>query len=91
MTPDIQFLQKQILDLQKKLDNLGNSSALDRNVETAFAERLGNTFIAPTGTSTAATQNISVNTTPTTITVPAQPSGTLTVTYKGTTYNLLYK
>lgn len=91
MNPQIQFLQKQIDVLQKKLDTLANSSTIDRNVETAFTERLGSTFLTTTGTGTATTQSVAVNTVPTTITVPAQPSGTLTVTFKGTTYNLLYK
>lgn len=91
MKPDIQFLQKQINDLQTILDGLSNSSTINRNIETAFTERLNGTFIAPTGTSTAPTQSISVPSVPTTITVPAQPSGTLTVVYKGITYNLLYK
>lgn len=90
MEADIIYIQKQLNDLQKRLDSLASSTTIDRNVETAFVERLGNTFIAPTGTGTAATQNKAINTTPTTITVPAQPSGTLVVKYKGTTYNLLY-
>lgn len=91
MHPEIQFLQKQIDDLQKKINQFSNSSTIERNVETAFTERLGATFLATTGTGTAPTQSVAVNTVPTTITVPAQPSGTLTVTFKGKTYNLLYK
>lgn len=90
MNPDIQFLQKQIDDLQKKINQFSNSSTIDRNVETAFGERLTSTFMAPSGTGVAGTQNKAINTTPTVITVPAQPSGTLTVVFKGTTYNLLY-
>lgn len=91
MPPNLQQLQKQLDAMQKQIDSLSNSSTIDRNVETAFIERLKSSFfIAPTGTGTAATQNKAINTTPTVITVPAQPSGTLTVTYNGTTYNLLY-
>lgn len=89
MNQDIQFIQKQIDGLQRQLDSLKSSSTIDRNVETAFIERLGT--ISVSGTSTATTQNILIPATPATITVPAQPSGTLTVTYKGSTYNLLYK
>ena len=41
MNPDIQQLQNQVNDLQKKNDNLSSSSTIDRNVETALRERLG--------------------------------------------------
>lgn len=44
-----------------------------------------------TGTSTAATQNINLTGNVQTITVPAQPTGTVTVKFDdGTSYNLLY-
>jgi len=89
---ELQSFQSQIDALQKKLNNLYSSSTIDRNVETALTERLSSSFFAqPTGTSTAPTQSIGIAAVPTNITVPAQPSGTLTVTYNGTTYNLLYK
>ena len=91
MPPNLQQLQQQIDELKQKIENLYRSSTIDRNVETALIERLGNTFPSATGIGSATTQSVSVPSTPTNITVPAQPSGTLTVTYKGTTYNLLYK
>lgn len=95
MQPDIQQLIQRITDLENKVTKLYSSSTIDRYVETAFLERLGLTNLASaidgTGTTTAGTQSVAVPSTPTNITVPAQPSGALTVTYKGTIYNLLYK
>lgn len=92
MNPDLQKLYDELAILKKKIDNFSQSSTIDRNVETALTERLAlSTKIIGTGTTTASTQSVSVPSTPTNITVPAQPSGALTVTYKGTTYNLLYK
>ncbi len=82
-------LQKQIDELKAQVNLLTQSSTIPRDVQTAFAERLAT--ISVTGTSTALTQSVSVPSTPTNITVPAQPSGTLTVEYKGVVYNLLYK
>lgn len=95
MNPEIQQLYTELNNLKQKIDQLYRSSTIDRNVETALIERLGLTNISSavngSGTTTASTQSVSVASTPTNITVPAQPSGALTVTYKGTTYNLLYK
>lgn len=95
MNPDIQQLNKRIEEIEMKIEKLYRSSTIDRNIETAFLERLGLTNIGSAvngaGTTTAGTQSVSVPSTPTNITVPAQPSGALTITYKGTTYNLLYK
>lgn len=41
MQTDIQQLQIQLNDLQRKIDNFYNSSTIDRNVETALTERFG--------------------------------------------------
>ncbi len=38
---DIQALQQQIQSLTEKVEQLSKSSAIPRNVETAFRERLG--------------------------------------------------
>jgi hypothetical protein len=85
-------LQAQINDLQEQIELLKRSSSIPRDMETAFSERLGiATKLSGTGTTTASTQSVSIPATPTSITVPAQPSGALTVTYNGATYNLLYK
>lgn len=95
MDPAIQQLQKQIDDLRQQMNNLYRSSSIDRNVETALIERLGLSNIASvvigTGTEVSTTQNIGLTGNPQTITVPAQPSGALDVTYNGITYALLYK
>jgi len=40
MNQDIQQLQKEIDGLTAKVDNLYQSSSIDRNIETAFRERL---------------------------------------------------
>lgn len=94
MNPDIQQLYTELATLKQKIDQFYRYSAIDRNVETALIERLGLGNIVSavngTGTTTAATQNIVLTGNPQTITVPAQPTGALTITYKGTTYNLLY-
>jgi hypothetical protein len=82
-------LQKQIDNLQAQLDQLKRSNSIPREIETAFAERLGS--MQASGTGSATTQSVSVPSTPTNITVPAQPSGTLTVKVGSVTYNLLYQ
>lgn len=92
MNPQIEQLYKELDTLKQKIDNFYRSSTIDRNVETAFVERLGlGNGLSGTGTVSAGTQSIHIAATPADITVPAQPSGALTVVYKGTTYNLLYK
>lgn len=48
-------------------------------------------ILSPYDFGTASTQNISITSTPTSITVPAQPTGTIKVTIDGTVYELLYK
>jgi len=40
MNPQLQQLQKQIEDIQKQIQQFYRSSSIDRNVETAFKERL---------------------------------------------------
>lgn len=91
MNPQLQQFQEELDALKIKIEKLYRSSDIDRNVETALIERLSNTFPVVQGTSTASTQSVSVPATPTNITVPAQPSGTLQVTFKGTTYYLYYQ
>lgn len=82
-------LQKQIDELKREIQQLKSSSTIPRDIQTAFEQRLGT--LGATGTGSASTQNIAITSTPQTITVVATPSGTLAVTYKGVTYNLLYK
>lgn len=83
-------LIKRIGDLENIVFSLRNSASIPRDVQTAFTTRLA--FPSSSGkTGTANTQSVAVASTPTNITVPAQPSGTVAFTIKGTTYNLLYQ
>jgi hypothetical protein len=83
-----QLLQR-IEKMEREIQNLKRSATIPRDVETAFSERLGS--LGAKGTGTATTQTIQLTGNAQDITVPAQPSGTLQVTFKNTTYNLLYK
>ena len=60
MNPDLKQLNDRIEKLEKLVGNLSRSSSIDRNVETAFTERLSNAFPNITGTGSASTQNVSV-------------------------------
>lgn len=92
MNQELQQLYDEFNILKQKIDAFYRSSTIDRDVETAFIERLGiGNAVNGSGTTTAGTQTIGITSTPMNITVPAQPSGALTVTYKGIVYNLLYK
>lgn len=83
-------LIKRISDLENIVSSLRNSASIPRDIQTALTTRLA--FISSSGTTgTANTQSVSVPSTPTNITVPAQPSGTIAITVKGTVYNVLYK
>jgi hypothetical protein len=92
MTPE---QLQQFNEMKRELDSLKSAILISPDVETAFVERLkvGNiaNAVDGTGTTTASTQNKNLSGDPETISIPAQPSGALVVTYKGTIYNLLYK
>ena len=79
-------LQRQINALKMELDNLKRTNAIPKEVEDSFKERLGGIY--GTGTSTVSGPIVYGNFP---VTVPASAAGTLTVTYKGVVYNLLYK
>lgn len=88
-------LKQQVDELSAKVDELAqyinllkNSSTIPLEIDQALNGRLQG--IKARGTVSASTQSVSVPSTPTSITVPAQPSGALTVTYQGSIYNLLY-
>ena len=91
MNNDISTLQARVEKLEALINTLVQTTNIPRDYETALTERLSNSFLNATALGTAATQNILINSTPTTITVPAQPTGTLSVIYKGVVYPLLYK
>jgi succinylglutamate desuccinylase len=95
MKKEITELLSKVESMKQEIDSLKSNTSISPDVETAFVERLKIIDFTPlvkgTGTTTASTQNKSLSGDPETITVPAQPSGALVVTYNGTTYNLLYK
>ena len=82
-------LQKQIDELKMEIDRLKSSNSIPRDIQTAFDERLNlKSKLEGTGTgSTGATPIYAAFP----VTVPANPSGTLKVTFNGITYELLYK
>lgn len=88
----IQELKKQLNDLSTKYDNLCDDSTIPLNIDQAFRSRLGGgssgLYVIGTGGSSAGSTTI-YNAFP--VTVPANPSGCITVTWNGQTYNLLYK
>lgn len=87
----IETIQAQIDALQAQLDALASSSQLDNNIESAFRERLGydNAFLK-TGLSTYGTQSLVVPAGGGTFSIPAQPTGTITVKFGSTTYSVPY-
>lgn len=88
MTPE---QQRQFEQMKIEIENLKRSSTIPRDIETALRERLGiGVSIFGVSTGSASTQAIGLTGNPQTITVPAQPSGVITVTFNGNTYNLLY-
>lgn len=86
MPPTITDLQRQISDLQSQINAMQTSNGLPRDLETALNERLN--FLLSTGTG-ATGGTSSFNAFP--VVVPATPSGTLSVSVNGVTYNLLYR
>lgn len=77
-------------DLRTAFDMLSNSSTIPRDIENALRERLG-LISGAGGTGSYPTQSISIASTPTSISVPSQPTGTIAIIIGGTTYNVLYK
>lgn len=80
-------LLKRIEKLEKMIQDLSSSNTIPLSFDQALKGRgflvsIGNTGTAPTQV---------INTSGATATVPAQPSGTIAIMVKGTTYNLLYK
>lgn len=86
MTPE--ELQQRLGILEAFMQALMRSDAIPRDVQTAFAERFNDTYPFVSGTGTPNTQS-SFSGFP--VLVPANPSGTLKITYKGQTYEVLLK
>lgn len=92
-------MQEQINNLQnriKELENILNnkkiqqiSFPLDDISKIIIQDKLST--VSTNGTGSATTQNINLTGNAQTITVPAQPTGTLKLVVNGTTYELLYK
>lgn len=76
-------LQKQIKILEERLSKLEDQMSYDES------EKLKDRFFEVLGVSN--TQNINLTGNVQTITVPNQPTGTLTLVYKGNRYKLLYE
>lgn len=97
MTPEelknqIDMAIQNLMQLSQRVDSLYASNSFPRDVETAIRERINfDVALFKTGTTTAGTQNINLTGNVQTITVPAQPSGAVTVDINGTSYSLLYK
>lgn len=90
MTPEqIKKMQDDIATLMAFKESLERSNTIPLDIDQAFRGRL--MALQATGTGTASTQSIVLTGNPQTITVPAQPSGVVTVTVSGITYQLLYK
>jgi hypothetical protein len=83
MNPD---LEKRISDLEKTVNNLMSSSMFPLEVQNSILQRIGS--LSATGLGIAGTPSVE---TAFPFAVPANPSGTLAVVYKGQTFNLLYK
>lgn len=89
MTPELQSALERIDRLEAVLSSLARSSTIPRDIETAFAARLGTgTALISTGTGSAAGTS-SYAAFP--VVVPANPSGTVKVTIGTTPYELLLK
>ena len=89
MTPELAAALERIERLEAVLDSLTRSNSIPRNIETAFAERLGTgVSLVSTGTGTAGSTS-SFSAFP--VIVPANPSGTVKVSIGGTVVELLKK
>ncbi len=88
MTPEekIQFNNMKIF-----IEDLKKSYSFPFSVQTAIVERINPILGTGQAIGSATTQSVAVASTPTNITVPAQPSGTIPLIYQGVVYNVLFK
>ena len=95
MNEQIKQLEQRIQNLERENELLKRSSTIPLGIDQALRDRFSldtiTSAVTGTGTGSASTQSVAVASTPTLITVPAQPTGTLKVKYNGVTYELLYK
>lgn len=92
-------MQEQINNLQnriKELENILNNKKIQQisfpldDISKIIIQDKLNT-VSTNGTGSATTQNINLTGNAQTITVPAQPTGTLKLVVNGITYEILYK
>lgn len=93
MTPEqyqqFQQMQATINELTQMVNSLKMSSTITKEVDSAFRDRFK--IIEGGSEGTFGTQSINLSGDPETINVPAQPSGTLKVTFENKQYELLVK
>lgn len=89
---ELEQLKREVAELKAWKASLENTSKIPYSFDTAFRDRFHIDFkLEGVTTGTASTTDIDLTGNAETITVPAQPSGTLSVSFKGTTYELLVK
>lgn len=92
MQEQLNRLENRIKELENILNNKRIqqiSFPLDDTSKIIIQDRLNT--VSTNGTGSATTQNINLTGNAQTITVPAQPTGTLKLVVNGTTYEILYK
>jgi len=92
MQEQLNRLENRIKELENILNNKKIqqiSFPLDDTSKIIIQDRLNT--VSTNGTGSATTQNINLTGNAQTITVPAQPTGTLKLVVNGTTYEILYK
>lgn len=92
MQEQLNRLENRIKELENILNNKKIqqiSFPLDDTSKIIIQDRLNT--VSTNGTGSATTQDISLTGNAQTITVPAQPTGTLKLVVNGTTYEILYK
>lgn len=91
-----ELMQKQIDDLRSEIDSLKSSTKIPLAIDQAlqgrgFVKAIGVQGV-PTSSGTVGVANTqTIVTSGPTATVPAQPSGTISITIKGVIYNLLFQ
>lgn len=92
MQEQLNRLENRIKELENILNNKKIqqiSFPLDDTSKIIIQDRLNT--VSTNGTGSATTQDINLTGNAQTITVPAQPTGTLKLVVNGTTYEILYK
>jgi hypothetical protein len=88
MQEDIKKINERLDNIESLLNSFKSANEIPLNIDNAFRSRLG---LNTGGVSSASTQSIGLTGDPQTITVPAQPSGSIPIMKDGIVYYLLYK